>query len=982
MTRFKLLCIILAIVCIGSLPAFSQQRAITGVVTSQEGEKLPGVTIQIKGFANGTVSNIDGAYQISAESGQTLVYTYIGMTTKEIKVAEQSIINVTLMSSTTDLEELVVIGYGNTTKKDLTGSVGVITNEQISNVPIVRTEEALRGRVSGVQVYQNSGKPGDAPTVLIRGRNTINAGTGPLWIVDGFPFAGSINPNDIESMTVLKDASSTAIYGSRGSNGVIIVTTKKGSKNKQTLSFNANYGITELRHKVELLNADQWNHIGVDPSVVIETPNTDWQDQIYRKGSQQDYNLNFSSGSEKSSTFASINYKNIDGIIRGTSYSALKARVNSEVNLFKNFKITNNLYGSMSRSDEKSDVVAQALLFPPIYEIKSDTGWTYISSVGEDNPVGNIEDRISIWRYYKMYDQLSAELTIMKNITLKSSLSGAIDQGHNQTYIDRRITWENNGYGLAQQQYQITRNWANENQLTYKNTFGENKLSATAFFSQEYERDESFSASNQLLLTQTLLYNSLELNDTMARVNSAAGQEALMSFGGRLDYDYKSKYYATISFRRDASSKFAEKHKWANFPAMALAWRAKEEPFMQDIDAISNLKVRLSYGVTGTQAIQRGYTKDLYVLSSNYAIFNNAPQQALGITRRVNPDLTWETTHQYDGGFDLSFFNNRLSLTVDYYYKITQDLLFLEVVPPTAGGGTRYINKGSVRNKGLEISLDAIIVEKQDFNWKTNFNISFNRNKILDLKDSKVYTPGQIAGGWINDDTHFLMEGYPLGIFKGYIVEGIFKDADEVAAHPDQSGMALKGAPGVYKIKDINNDGIVDTKDATIIGNPEPDFIFGFSNDISYKNLSLSFFFQGSVGNEIYNILNVALIDGLKYYNRSIDYLDYWSVTNTDGTIPAPGSSASKSVSAYVEDGSYIKLRDLSLSYTIPQKYTSKLKIADLKFSVSAQNYLTLTKYKGYDPEVSSRGGSIYQGVDWGAYPSSKSITFGVNMNF
>ncbi|MBN2487174.1 MAG: TonB-dependent receptor [Bacteroidales bacterium] len=983
MNRFKLILFILAIVCFGSGTVIAQQHTITGIVTSTDGESLPGVNIQVKGSVTGTVTNADGAYSISAGSGEILVFSFIGMVPQEVLVADQQVIDVIMQNSTTDLEELVIIGYGYTTKKDLTGSVGTVSGKQITDVPIVRTEEALRGRISGVQVFQNSGKPGDAPTVLIRGRNTINAGSGPLWIVDGFPFAGSINPNDIESMTVLKDASATAIYGSRGSNGVILITTRKGKTDKQSISLTANYGVTDLRHKIELLNAHQWNHIGVADTVVVESPDTDWQDLVYRKGSQQDYNLNFSNGSEKSSTFASVNYKDVDGIVKGTGYQSLKVRVNYEMALTKNFKITNNLYGSMSRSDEKTGVVSEALLFPPIYPVKTDSGWTYISSVGEGNPVGNIEDRDNLWRYYKVYDQLTGQLTLFKNLTIKSSLSGAVDNRHNQNFTNRSISWAYSEQGFAQQQYSVTSNWANENQATFKKVFNNHSVAATAFFTQEFSRDEAFNASNRLLLTQELKYNNLNLNDTMARVGSSASQDALMSFGGRFDYDYNSRYYATITFRRESSSKFAENHKWANFPAMALAWRINEEAFLKDVAVISNMKLRLSYGITGTQAIGRGYTRERYNLSSTYAIFNNEPQQALNLTRRTNPDLTWETTHQYDGGLDISLFNSRLALTTDYYYKITKDLLFLESIPAAYGGGQRYINKGTIRNKGLELSLDASIVENKGLNWKTNANISFNRNKVLDLKDTKVYPLGQIAGGWINDETHFMMEGYPLGIFRGYIVEGIFTGQDEVKAHPDQKGMGIEGKPGEYKIKDINNDGVIDQKDATIIGNPEPDFIFGLTNELSYKNLSLNIFLQGSVGNEVYNILNVAHKGGLKRYNRSAAYLDYWSPENTEASIPAPGAITTKSVSAYVEDGSYVKLRDISLTYSVPKKYLERLNVSNLGLSISAQNYLTFSRYEGYDPEVSTWGSSsTYQGIDWGTYPASKSITFGVKVDF
>jgi TonB-dependent starch-binding outer membrane protein SusC len=950
------------------------------VIDKETRESMPGVNILIKGSLEGTISDLDGNYFIELPSENSiLIFTFMGYAAQEIPYTGSKTINIELVVGLKSIDEVIVIGYGTSAKKDITGALTSIDEEIITDVPVTKIEQAIQGRVAGVQVVQGNSAPGSDPIIVIRGRNSINTGTAPLWIVDGFPYAGSVNPNDVASITVLKDASATAIYGSRGSNGVILVTTKKGLRNKQSLEFTMNSGISEIRKQVELLNAEEWVNVGVLEANKVEWngPNTDWPGQIQRTGRRQEYNLSYEGGSENSRTYFSLNYKDVDGIIKNSYYESLQARMNSERNISKNFKVSNMMSATYSRNN-RVNASFEALLFPPIYDILDENeNYTFKSNVGLTNPVGAVTELIDTWKNITIYDYLSAELKLFEKVTAKVSLGGSIGNNHNQNFTPRSLVNLANGYGSAGQRYNSSVNWANENQLTYVSKISDDhNIKATGFFSQEFSRYEGFAASNQLLLTEILTYNNLNLNDTMQTVGSYVNQQTLMSLGARFDYNFKNKYYFTATFRRDGSSKFSEGNKWANFPALAVSWRINEENFMKDIDQITNMKLRLSYGKTGNQAIPINRSRLQYNLSGTRAVFNNVSQPAFVRTVLENPDLTWETTTQYNGGLDLSVLKDRLSLTVDYYYKLTSDLLFQKNLAGAAGGGVMYINKGKVRNKGLEIGLSANIINRNNFTWIMDGNYSHNRNMVVDLEDTKVISLGSQFGGWINSETHFLSEGYPMGVFYGYQVEGIFADQDDVDAHPEQT--AIDAAPGEYKLKDMNNDGIVDIDDRTIIGNAEPDFIFGLNNNLKYKNFTLSFFIQGSVGNEIYNVYNVALLGGLKNYNRSTEYLNAWSLENTDTHIPKPGAISTQSLSAYVEDGSYIRLKDISISYTLPRKISEKLKIEDLSVSVSAQNYLTITNYKGYDPEVSWNSGNIWQGVDWGSYPTVKSITLGL----
>ena len=985
----KLFFIMVFALC-SNLRVFSQEVVtVSGtVVASIDGLSLPGVNIFEKGTTNGTITNILGKYSITLENAENavLVFSYVGYETYEVEVLGKATIDCRLIEDITTLNEVVVIGYGSSTKRDITGALSVVDSDVVTSRPVTRVEEALQGRVSGVSVVQSDHQPGSVPTIVIRGRNSMGldgSSSGPLWIVDGFPYAGTVNPNDVESITVLKDASATAIYGSRGSNGVILVTTKKGSRDKQSVNFLSNFSFSQVRDKVDLLTGPQIIELegGFDDGA-----DTDWQDLILRDGMRQEYGVSYSGGNNKSRTFISLNYQDNQGILVNTYYKSLQSRINTERKLSDHFKFS-NIFSATISDDNKTNInytdysftSRNALLFPSTKKPMDEEGnYLYHQDIGLSNPYAMVQERINSDRVNKIYNFLSGEANFFnEKLKAKVSLGGTIGNTHNVNFWPKTVQGIQSGLGQAGQKYIWEASWTNENQLSYAHFFRGHSIKAIGFFTQEFNRYGNFWASNSNLATDDLSYHGMYLNLDNRTLGNGVAQNTLMSYGVRFNYNFKSKYYFTATVRRDGSSRFAKNNKWAVFPAFATSWRLNEEEFMQGFSWLSNSKIRATYGKTGNQAIPAVQTLEQYAEGSEYVVLGVPEVPQLGLVQTViqNDDLMWETTSQANVGLDLGFLNERFTLVVDYYNKLTTDLLFKKLV---TGGQIQYYNAGSVSNEGFELSIGAGIVDNENFRWSINANYSFNRNKVVELGDVEEIKQNPLFPGFINDPLTYLRTGYPMGIFYGYQVEGVFVDEEDVASHPEQT--AIPAEPGEYKLKDVNNDGVVDANDQTIIGNAEPTYVFGFNNLFSYKSFDFGIFIQGSIGNEIYNVNNAALRAGAKQYNRHIDYLNRWTEDNRYTDIPKAGAVSTQSVSAYIEDGTYIRVKDINLTYNLPTKFANTIKVEKLSVSVSAQNWFTFTDYKGYDPEVSFRSGNTEQGIDYSAYPSTKSITLGLKV--
>lgn len=1001
-------CFLLFLQTIQATPDFSptssdlaqnQPKEIKGTITSaSDGLPLPGVNIQIKGSSTGTISDLNGNYTITGASDEDiLVFSFIGMLAQEVSVSGTTVIDIALIDNVQGLEEVVVIGYGTVKKGDLTGSVSTVSSKEITAFPITNPGEALKGRSAGVNVIQGDAQPGESPIIVVRGRNSINTSNGPLWIVDGFPYEGDVNPEDIASMSILKDASSTAIYGSRGSNGVILVTTKKGLAERNIFEFSSNFGFYEIQKKLPMLNTEQYldlqEEAGSPPisdSLRATYPDNYWQDEVYRNGFRQEYNLSYKGGNENTLIFLSGNYQKYDGIVQNSYYERFQSRMNLEKTINKNFKFGNNLsifyvqnngtLRNTSGREKDPSVSHSALAFPPNYDtFDPDGNYVYRSSIGVVHPIASVE-RIDKNKQIGLNEQAFAEVSFLKDFKLSVSLGLSLAQDLNQKFWPKTVT--NNISDLPQAEQGTIQNigMVNIDQLTYQKIFADrHNLSATLFYQYEYNRAEGFSAGVYEVSTDVLLYNELEGGEGFF-ASSEAGQDVLKSFGGRLNYIFDSKYFLTLTFRSDGSSKFSEGNKWANFPAAAIAWDISKENFMQNILVINQLKIRSSYGLSGNQAIGRYQTFETYRSSQRVGyLFNNVFQPGITGDWAANPDLKWETSKQFDLGLDVSMFKSRVNLVMDYYHKNNENLLMIRDLPATSFFTRMRVNAGEVENYGFETSLNVHAIQKQNFIWSITANYSFNRNKIVQLDEQQEIYMGGISGT-IDETTHILREGYPLGMFYGYRVDGVFKSNEEATAYLDQRAVAPNEA-GQFKIVDVNEDGIVDVNDKTFIGNPEPDFFYGLDNNFRFKDFSLNIFLQGSYGNEIYNYYRPVFYVPGKNINKHTEVLDRWNDENPEGSVPKVGAETSKSLSAYVEDGSYLRVRNISLSYRLPDNVSHKMKLSSLTLSASLQNWFTLTNYSGYDPESSYKGSdNALQGIDWAGYPSPKSVTFSIKV--
>jgi TonB-linked SusC/RagA family outer membrane protein len=981
-------------------PEHRQIQEVTGTVTSAvDGIPLPGVNVYVKGTTKGTITDTEGNFKITADSPEDiLVFSFIGYQNEEVVIGNQTVINIVLTEETEALEEVVVIGYGTVRKKDLTGSVSTVSAKEITALPVTSPGEALKGRSAGVYVIQGDAQPGESPMIIIRGRNSINTSNSPLWIVDGYPYEGQVNPEDIASISILKDASSTAIYGSRGSNGVILVTTKKGLAERNRIQFSSSFGVYEIRKKLPMLNTAQYMDLqkesGAAPisdSLLNTLPDYYWQDEVYRTGYRQEYNLGYSGGNENTLVYLSANYQKYEGIVKNSYFERFQTRMNVDKTINKNIRFGNNLavfyvrkngtLRNTSGREKEPSVSHSALAFPPRYEIKdADGNYVYRSSIGVTHPVAAATERIDKTREIGVNENAFAEIRFLKDFTARLSVGATLKQDLNQKFWPKTVTSNISDLPQAEQATEQSSGIYSISQLSYQKTLGDkHNISATAFYQYEFNRDDQVSAGVYEIATDVLLYNELEGGEGFYAA-SGAGQDVLKSVGSRLNYVFGEKYYFTFTFRRDGCSKFSENNKWANFPAVAVAWDISKEKFVQNIAIINQLKFRNSYGLSGNQAIGRYQTFETYRSSQRVGyLFNNVFQPGITGDWAANPNLKWETSRQFDAGIDLSAFESRVNLVIDYYHKINENLLMIRELPATSFFTRMRVNAGEVQNYGFESSLNVHAVQKRDFQWSITANYSFNRNKILKLDEEQEIYEGGISGT-IDETTHILREGFPLGLFYGYETDGIFKDDEEASAYISQSSV-IPNEGGQFRIVDVNEDGKIDVNDRTFIGNPEPDFIYGLNSDINFRNFSFNIFIQGSYGNELYNYYRPVFYVPGKNINKHTDLLNRWTPENTETSVPKVGAETSKSLSAYVEDGSYLRVRNISLSYRLPEKLLNRLKIQSFTISASLQNWFTITSYSGYDPEVSYRGNdNILQGIDWAGYPATRNMTFGIKL--
>ncbi|MDJ1467733.1 SusC/RagA family TonB-linked outer membrane protein [Xanthocytophaga flava] len=996
--------------------AFAQN--IKGVIKDEAGQPLPGASVVIKGTKEYVVSTADGQFNIKAqkEFPFTLTVTLVGFKTQDVEVYELSdeALEVNLKTDNI-LDEVVVIGYGEQKRKDITGSISSVPIE-IKTQPVVSVERLLQGSVAGAIVTQTSGQPGGGVSVQIRGNNSITAGSDPLYVIDGFPInndysltdAGvtdgskinplsSINTTDIESIDVLKDASATAIYGSRGANGVVIITTKTGSKDKSSINYDGYYGVQEVIRTIPLLNAGQWWSLRKDaaansgktvslPSTIgysLDTTGdgTDWQAAAFRKAIIQSHSLSILSGSEKTRLAVSGNYLKQDGILQNTDFTRLSARINLDHEYSKKFRI----FGSVTASNTKAQVapaaiVGNLLLTPPSLPVYKDDGTFVINSPFESalqNPINSLYNQLNETRTNRFLGSLSGEYTILEGLKAKVLVGADVVDNKQNRYLPSTTAEGQSFQGLATVGTMFTSSWLNENTLSYDKQIGtRNRISAIVGFTAQQSESKGAVAEAAGFATDAFEYNNLGTGITNRTPRSSANKWSLASYLGRINYVLDEKYLATFTLRADGSSRFGEGNKWGYFPSAALGWNVSSESFMRQFPKVSLLKVRGSAGITGNQSIPP--YQSLSQLSYFRYNFSNTTVSGYAPNTVPNPDLGWEKTFQVDFGVDLGLFNNRINITADYYYKKTTDLLLSRTVPGTSGlsdfyngqASTIYQNIGAVSNKGFELYINSQNLTG-DLKWNTIFIYSKNSNKILSLGDGVDQIIPVISSPSI------AKVGYPLGSFIVYKTDGIIQEGD-VALTPQ----ANKN-PGGQKYKDINGDGsITQAGDRVIISN-QPAFTAGLTNTFSYKGFDLAVFFQASIGGKLYNANRANLELGTGYVNGSTVLLDRWTPTNTNTDVKAAYQDPAITISdRFIEDATYYRLKNISFGYTLPKTLLSKAKIQNLRIYVSAQNAFTWTNYTGFDPEVSLNGQSlINKGVDSGVYPNNKSYQIGLSLS-
>lgn len=974
-------------------------RTVSGTVVDSDGIPVIAMSVIEDGTANGTMTDADGKYTLTLTgSNPVLKYEALGYKIVKETVAGRAVIDVTAEIEAIALDAVVAIGYGTAKKRDLTTAISTISTEDMKTRPITDAAGFIQGKVAGVTAQQTSGLPGSGMTIRVRGASSIASSNDPLYVVDGVPVGEGgyaiayLSPSDIESMQILKDASSAAIYGSRAANGVVLITTKAGKAGKGTqISFSSYVGLTKVARTFDVLSHEQYKELLVDEglqSIVEEMPyglkdETDWLKETYRNGLAQNYQLSVSNATEKAKYYASAGYSDETGVIRSTYSRRFNMKVNTEWKLFEWLSFGTDLAYSNGRSNgvntgmgaNNGGVVISALCTPTYAKIWDEDNpehyWEkFYGLSGLNSPVENIA---RTQENFSSYDRLIASgaltIDIVKGLRFKSTVSMDRRWGHGYTYLDPVSTvFGRKANGSVTDTRNDDRRMIYDNILTYNGQWGGHSLEVMAGTSATTSDYQGLTAGKTYLMSDHSVFG-LNAGNKPKDVGQSWSKWSIMSYLGRLSYNYGSRYYLTANFRADGSSKLAPGHKWGFFPSVSAAWRISGESWMKDASWIDDLKLRAGWGQLGNQA---GLADYAWVEKYSITYYDyTKPEYAdavptLGnLSAMGNTDLTWETTNQANVGVDFSMFGGRLNLTMDGYWKYTTDLLLNVPLPSTAKVGSIYRNEGEMSNWGVEFSINSVNIDRNGFRWNTDFNISMNRNRLERLKLQKIYYFAGTSDQQGKESVIRMEEGHPLSQFYGYVSKGVDPPTGDI----------------VYE--DRNNDGRITDADKTWIGDANPDFTFGLTNTLSWKGLSLSFLITGSVGNDIYNASRVELVSMNNGYNQITDVLRRWRSPGDVTDMPKAGGTDNLKVSSrFVEDGSYVKLKNITLSYDIRHPALKKAHISSIRPYVTCGNVLTLTKYSGYDPEVSEYTTATKMGVDWGSYPNVKTFIFGLNVEF
>ncbi len=973
----------------------AQTVKVQGVVKDESGESVIGATVMQKDTGNGTVTDLNGRFTLSVPSNATLTISYIGFASQNVPVKGQSNHTIILHDNSQTLSEVVVVGYGTMRKSDLTGAIGSLAAKDMENSPVSNIGQAIQGKIAGLQVI-DAGKPGDNVSLKIRGLGSIN-NCDPLVVIDGVPTdlgLNSLNMVDVERLDVLKDASATAIYGSRGANGVVMITTKKGKDGKGKLSLAVNLSIQNATKLPHLLNASQYaalsndmmDNAGYNANMTWADPSslgagTDWVDELFRTGYMQNYTISYSGGNEKSHYYVSGGFLNQSGIVRSVNYRRFTFQANSDAQVLSWHKVSNNLTISADQKKQGSYDLGNTYKALPIYPVKDEQGeWSgpegnslWYGSI--KNPIGPTVTDKQKSNGYNLLGNITAELSLTKWLKFKSTLGVDAKFWYGDNYTPKYAwkpiaTEESSRYKSDNKSF--TYLW--DNYFLFDYTFSKkHHVGLMAGTSAQWNKFDYLNAQKNIFAFENV--HEMDNGQEMYAIGGNETEWALFSYMARATYDYSNKYLLTATIRRDGSSRFGRSKRWGLFPSVSAAWRISEEEWFKKSALLSDLKIRAGYGVTGSQASVSNYG---YLASYNTSIYPlgkaGTEQAALVSATLANPNIHWEEVAQANIGFDAVLFNSRAILSIDAYIKHTNDMLVKASIPITSGfedTSTTYTNAGKVRNTGIEVTLHTVNL-KGALNWESDLSYTYNRNKIKDLNSNVPYYINQINNSYVT----MLQKNYPINVFYGYITDGIFQNAKEVAAHAIQPG----AEPGDIRFKDLNNDGVINDADRTVIGNPNPTHLFSLGNHLSYNGFELGIYLQGVAGNKIFNANNIDLTGMAAAYNQSTAVLKRWNGEGTSYSMPravfGDPNQNNRVSDRMVENGSYLRLKTISLAYNFPQKWLKALTIENARLSLSCENVATITGYSGFDPEVGLNG------IDLSTYPISRTFNIGLNFNF
>lgn len=1040
-------------------PAMAQgPQTISGRVLDEKGEPLPGVTVLVKGTSIGGTTNSDGTFNLNASEGNTLVFSYLGYVARSILLSSENSreLSVKLQEDAQKLSEIVVVGYGTQQKKDLTGAIATVSGQEVAKVPVSGFDQALQGQVAGLQISSSSGAPGGNTNILIRGVGSISGGNEPLFVIDGFPVSGAgvgnplntINPNDIESIDVLKDASATAIYGSRGSNGVIIVTTKRGKANKSQIQVDAYTGFQQVAKKIEMMNAQEFAQFTIDarnngyldnvPTGRITDPNsarptnyripvalldpaslgegTDWQDAIFRNAAIQNYQVSSSGGNENVRFAVSAGYFDQQGILINTGLKRYSFRANVDAQASKRLSVGLSLLPTYTTQQDlpfsghygSFGVIQSALAQPPnipVYNADGSYGSTIPTpeaSVAVQNAVKIANEYQNPSAQFRLLGNTYAEYALLPDLKFRTTFGADLNFFRNQLWTPSTLnTAAPTGPALAQARRSESINWLNENTLSYRRTFGEHALDFVSGFTAQRETSDALAVSANNFpddgvtnINGGTVIGGAGLNAAVPSINGGAGttnsgagtspagsiqEYTILSLLARANYTFHEKYLLTGTIRRDGSSRFGATNQWGTFPSASVGWRVSDEAFLKEQRVINELKLRASYGLTGNNAI--GNYRSISQLGINNYIVGDALTPGLGRSSFSNDKLGWESMKQLDFGLDLALLDSRLSFTADVYDKRNTDMLFNISMPGFTGLPNGIVNRGEVQNKGLELALTTRNLVG-NFKWTTNANITFNRNKVLAMStpDERIFAT---ANGQTNN-SNMTQVGSPIGMFYGRRQLGIFQTDQEAKEY----GAQPLARAGDVKWQDVDNNGVINDNDRELIGNPHAKYFFGFNNTFAYKAFSLDISTNGAVGYDIYNGTFMVNNSGVQNNTKYV-YDNRWISPDQPGdgrfgrSIRGGRNNNAQYSSQYLFDGSYLRIRTVTLAYTLPAALGQHVGLQGARLYATGTNLFTFTNYQGYDPEVSTAGDNVLAPrSDFGTYPIARSYTVGVSLSF